>query len=395
MGIRHITRDEYEIANDIKYIAFHRKQDTPKNDADDPDAIYQSLIAYYDEAGVMTARIRNIDYTILFEGEPVMAGGISGVASAAEARGRGRVRDILQYVFDEDHKRGCLFSTLFPFSHAYYRKFGYELCAYQQTVRLPIEQLSAFAQMPLRAVLHREADGFDVIREIESRMLHRYNMAMLLTDRQYKKALGGDPVVHGDYRYILSDPNGTPCAYLYFTAETQDGACCAMVHAMAYTDLQALKRVLGFLYGLRAQYATAQLPLPVDVDLLQLLPEPARQVRASVHPYGMARILDTQAVLSRLRHPSGTGAYTIRVLDPTYLPNQGTYAVSYENGRASVSRTQLQPDLIVDVGTLTQLVLGTHALDSVLWKDSVSLLQNEQTLRAVFVPKPVYFPHHF
>ena len=394
MAIRHITRDEYDIANEIKYIAFHRKQDTPKNDADDPDAIYQSLVAYYDEGGVMTARIRNIDYDILFEGAPVMAGGVSGVASAPEARGRGRVRGILQYVFHEDCERGCLFSTLFPFSHAYYRKFGYELCAYQQTALVPIEQLAGYAQMPLTAVLHRESDGFDTIRQIESRMLSRYNMAMLLTDRQYKKAIGGDPYAHGDYRYILSDPNGAPCAYFYFTAETRSGASCAAVHALAYTDMQAFKRMLGFLYGLRAQYASVELPLPVDVDLLQMLPEP-KHVKTQVLPYGMARILDTQAVLSRMRHPEGNGAYTVRVLDPAFPQNEGTYAVTYENGHASVSKAQLQPDLIVDVGTLTQLVLGTHALENVLWKDSVSLLQNEQTLRAVFVPKPVYFPHHF
>ena len=125
-----------------------------------------------------------------------------------------------------------------------------------------------------------------------------------------------------------------------------------------------------------------------------MLPEPQR-AKTGIAPYGMARILDVQAVLSRMRHPQGSGAYTLRVLDPFFAANEATYAVSYENGRAMARKAQQQPDLIVDVGTLTQLVLGTHALDSVLWKESVSLLQNQQTLRAVFVQKPVYFPHHF
>ena len=394
MGIRHITRDEYDAANEIKYIAFHRKPFAFKNDADNPDAIYHSLIGYYDEVGTMTACMRNIDYDIFFEGACVPACGITNVVSSPEARGRGRIREIFQYVFDEDRARGRLFSMLYPFSHVYYRQFGYALCAYRQTVRIPIEQLSPYAHMPMRARLHREADGFDAIRRIESRMLSRYNMAMLLTDRQYRKALGGDAYTHGDYRYILSDPTGTPCAYLYFTAESTDGACCAAIHALAYTDTLALQRVFGFLYGLRAQYAFAQLLLPIDIDLLQMLPEP-QYAKADIVPYGMARILDVQAVLSRMRHPQGHGTYTLRVSDPFSPANEATYTVSYEHGRATVCQTQRQPDLIVDVGTLTQLVLGTQALDCVLWKESVSLLQNEQTLHAVFVQKPVYFPHHF
>ena len=248
--------------------------------------------------------------------------------------------------------------------------------------------------MPCAAKLHRLSDGFDVIRQIEARMFQPYNPCMLLTDRQYKKALGGDPVLHGDYRYILSDPDGTPCAYVYFTAQSHQGQTIAAVDALAYTHLSALQRTLGFLYGLRAQYAYVELPLPMDADLLQMLPEPKR-AEVCIVPHGMARLVHTQEALRRMRHPAGTGAYTVRVLDPICPFNEGTYTVSYENGCVSASRTQLQPDLIADVGTFTQLVLGTYALDSVLWKDSVSLLQNEQTLRAVFVPKPVYFPHHF
>ena len=60
MTIRHITRDEYDIANDIKYIAFLKSPAPQKNDADDPDAIYSSIVGYFDDGGTMTARIRNM-----------------------------------------------------------------------------------------------------------------------------------------------------------------------------------------------------------------------------------------------------------------------------------------------------------------------------------------------
>ena len=230
MTIRHITRDEYDIANDIKYIAFLKSPAPQKNDADDPDAIYSSIVGYFDDGGTMTARIRNMAYEAFFEGKRVPIGAICAVASSPEARGRGRIRELFQYALKEDYDRGALFSTLFPFSHGYYRNLGYELCAHLQKVRVPIEELRGFAGMPCTAKLHRLSDGFDVIRQIEARMFQPYNPCMLLTDRQYKKALGGDPVLHGDYRYILSDPDGTPCAYVYFTAQSHQGQTLSLIH---------------------------------------------------------------------------------------------------------------------------------------------------------------------
>ncbi len=64
----------------------------------------------------MTARVRNIDYTMFFDGQKVRMGGISAVSSLPEARGKGRVRAILHGVLSEDRSNGVMFSVLSPFS---------------------------------------------------------------------------------------------------------------------------------------------------------------------------------------------------------------------------------------------------------------------------------------
>lgn len=396
MHVRHIARHEFEAAEAIKLIAFGRKQVTAPNDADDPDAIFQSVIVCCDDDDNITARARNIDYRCMFDGHEVLMTGLSGVASLPEARGLGRVRAIVSFLFAEDRARGVLLGTQFPFSHAYYRRFGYEIASERQVVRIPTPALSPFSSLPFFVKMHRLSDGFEDLRAVSTRMSARFNLGMRLTDRQFAKVCGGDPLVFGDYRYVLCDTDGTPCAYLYYTDRDQgSGNITARVEILEYVDQKALLCALGFLYGLRARYTHVELPLPTTERLQRHLPEPA-DATTELAPYGMARILNVAGTLEKMRHPGGRGSYALCVRDEMIPDNDGVYTISYRDAVASVSKTpKAAPDLICDIGTLTQLVLGYCALDEITTKTGVTITNNDATLRSVFVRKPTFLSFHF
>lgn len=396
MYVRHIERHEYEEADHVKLIAFGRTAQAPKNDADDPDAIYNSLVACFDDAGTITARARNIDYRCMFDGNEVFMSGLSGVASAAHARGRGRVRAIIRYLLQEDYARGVLLGALFPFSHAYYRRFGYALSSERQLIRVKTQSLHPFSSCSFDAHMHRLADGFADIRTITNRMSARYNLAMRLSDRQYRKACGGDPVLHGDYRFILYDAQGAPCAWLHYTDHAHRAdAFTARVHALEYVDLPALLCAFGFLYGLRARHEYVEFPLPCDVNILRLLPE-AKTAHCMRVPYGMARIVNVRAMLEQMHHPEGTGGYTIGVTDDILHENDGVFCVTYQGGKAAVSSApHNKPDLRVSIGTLTQLVLGYISLDEAAVLPGVHVADSAPVLGRVFARKPTLLSYHF
>lgn len=74
MGVRRITLQEYEKADQIKRVAFLRTtREEAKNEADRPEEIFESIWAYFDDDERMTARVRNIDYTMFFDGQKVRA----------------------------------------------------------------------------------------------------------------------------------------------------------------------------------------------------------------------------------------------------------------------------------------------------------------------------------
>lgn len=90
MGVRRITLQEYEKADQIKRVAFLRTtREEAKNEADRPEEIFESIWAYFDDDERMTARVRNIDYTMFFDGQKVRMGGISARILSAGGTGQG------------------------------------------------------------------------------------------------------------------------------------------------------------------------------------------------------------------------------------------------------------------------------------------------------------------
>ncbi len=394
MTVRYIERSEFTDSELIKSIAFARKAMTPRNDADDPDVIYKSIIGCFDEQGHMAARARNIDYTCTFDGKQVPMTGLSGVASLPQTRNQGYVRAIARFAFEQDRKRGVVFNSLFPFSHAYYRRFGYEIASEQQLVRIPTEDLSGYARLAFTARMHKDEDGYEQIRAISSAMNSRYNLGMHLNDRQFLKSLGGDALLHGNYRFILYRQE-KPCAYLLYTDNAgPDGVCTAEVEQLEFVDDQALLCALGFLYRLRARYQYIRFQLPSDISFLRLLPEP-KNADLMLRSYGMARILNVETAILSMRHPKSGGQYVLCVHDGMIPDNEGVYTVTYADNVMVEKKPERAPDLSLDIGTLTQLVLGYSTLAEALIKTGVEVHGNEQTLSEVFIKKPTYLSFHF
>ena len=188
MGVRRITLQEYEKADQIKRVAFLRTtREEAKNEADRPEEIFESIWAYFDDDERMTARVRNIDYTMFFDGQKVRMGGISAVSSLPEARGKGRVRAILHGVLSEDRSNGVMFSVLSPFSQPYYRQFGYAVANQVSEYTFSLECLLPYAKTPFQARLHQPGDPLDDFNAVHNAASARYNMALVRTNRQWLK----------------------------------------------------------------------------------------------------------------------------------------------------------------------------------------------------------------
>lgn len=395
MAIRRITLEEYAEADHIKRVAFLRTvREETKNSADDPAEIYRSVWAYFDEDGQMTARLRNIDYTMFFDGHKVRMGGISAVSSLPEARGKGRIRDILHAVLSEDREAGVVFSVLSPFSQPYYKQFGYALANQVSQYTFALENLMPYAKIKFCARLHKPGEPLDDFDAVHNAASGRYNMAIARTPRQWEKLMGGDPYIHMDYRYVFYGADDRPVGYLIFRPNGGDPIDITVTD-LDFIDQEAMFGILAFLAGLRAQVRHVTLKMPPRVKFYQYLPN-ADLATHKIITHDMARVIHVEKALSLMKMPQDKGAFTVEVCDGFLQENNGVYRVTYEAGKTQcVEKTQGKADLTVDIADFTQLVLGVMQLEELLYRPTVHLRANRETLNAVFCEKELYMADHF
>lgn len=396
MPVRMIQKKDLLACEKIQSIAFAYPLDTAeleKKLAQQPDPP-DPYIGFFNDKNVLTACMALPAYQARYENSWVRMVGVGAVASLPEYRFGGAIRQVLQVALRQMLESGAVFSSLYPFSHTYYRKFGYETCQMTTQYELPVEALSQFRYTG-KARMISAGESIDGLKTVFEAYTQRHQLAIRREDRHWKKIIGDDTYKDRVYTYLLEDENG-PSAYVVLAAEDADAnSKTGHVREIAFNRPQGLHDVLGLLYRFAAQYKTIRLHLPDDVPLTSLLHE-SYDLRGSWHNQQMTRVINVQKALELKSHFDGA-AYTLRVRDDGLPENDGVFAVRCENGIVSVCRGKETDaaDMTVDVRTLAQLLLGFLPMDEALYKMDVQVHGNFDTLRRVFVRRSVFLTDHF
>ncbi len=392
MIARKITLTEKADASAIQSICFMFPEDIEKlreTARETPEKVdYQNTWGCFDDDGKMIAAIDNSQFSVHYDGHVVGAGGIGGVATLPEGRMRGAIRMLMRAILEDDYRNGKVFSVLYPFSHAYYRQYGYDICLEARCIKFPSKALAGYKQTA-QARQHLPEMGNAPFQRVYDRFAARYNLATVRGDEQWRSALRGDAQKAQSYKYLLSR-DGEDIAYAVLrprrVAEFQ---ILMRVEDMAFVDRDALHTLLGFLHKLSAQCEHFWMEVPGDFELSALIDE-AYDVEIESLSRKMARVVNVPEALRMMRHPAGVGTYTVRVTDDFLAENDGAYRVTYGPEGVRVEKGEFAAcDLDVTVQTLAQLCLGYLSLDMAALKKGVTV-RNARALEGVFVWKPGY-----
>ena len=328
------------------------------------------------------------DFDTWFDGHLVKTTGVGGVATLPEARGQGGIRDIFAALLPAWRENDVVFSTLYPFSHVFYRKFGYELVQRGHEYTIPMESLKGFrCEHPVEMVSDAES-----LKDMYRAFGSKQNLCICRKDSQWDR-VAKDPYKARQYTYRIGD-----VAYVTFKPVDPEGENGYTLRCLdvVYRDEAALRSLLGFLYALRAQYCEVTIKLPASVPLMHMIPE-CYNAHLEVSANGMGRIVNVPRALELMRYPNRSGAFSVQVTDDSLPVNTGCYLVHFAGGQA-VSVETIEgcedPDLTVSVQVLAQLVLGALTVDEALYLEGVQCV-DPAPLRDVFVRKDIYFTDGF
>jgi predicted acetyltransferase len=391
MELRKIRPEEMVSAELLRSMAYlNAETEDYKKRLTDPlehSGGYENVWAVF-EGGKMCSVTGVLDFRVRFEGHNVPMGGISGIATLAESRGRGHVRRTFEAILSAMREEGKVFSFLIPFSFDFYRKFGYELCYTPNRAVIP---MYLFNDYPMPERVEQVFPGSDVagLLEIYNTFIREKNLPLVRDAEAMRKRAGHDPYTSRHYVYLHKD------AYMLCNAKDGEDGRILNVREMAWVSPEGLRAMFGLIGGLSPEFESLQWDAPDGIVLPALFGD-GTEVQISRPAYGMNRIINVRGALQLMKAPKQPGRVKLRVTDDTLPANSGTYTVEWENGKVTLVNPESgAADLETDIQTLTQLVTGFLTPDEARLKRGVTVHGNDKALKELFVRRNLYIAEYF
>ena len=395
MLIRPITKEERLQSARLFAVVF----ETPFDPNDLTPFAQEPVIwaAFDEQSGEMTSTVYATDYQVQFDGGCFKMGGIGGVASLPQYRRAGGIRACFQKALPAMYREGYVFSYLYPFSTAYYRKFGYESCVQRYLTVLDLSQLRP-AEFSGSFQLAQGGDALlPAVRKLDAMWEAQYNMMVQHTEADYRWLLEADPAVKQEFVYAAFSETGEPIGYAAFKKQDEPDGRSLVCSRFRFSGKEGFAALLHLFSRFASDHRFAKLRLPCSTAMQYLLPEwSLGAARWELQSAGMVRVVNAEAALRAARY-RGCGSVTLRLHDAQTEENNACFAVRFEDGRAvSVARTDEQPDAALEISTFSALLCGVcEFAEARQYFSGLEVFNEAAPLEQVFFRKPIYIEDYF
>jgi predicted acetyltransferase len=353
------------------------------------------------EGKKLLAGMFNSDFLMNFDGHSVKLSGIGGVGTLPEARKGGHIRHIFEQLLPESYENGFVFSNLSPFSHDFYRKFGYEICCARNNISIPI---SGFHYLkPYGEYVHIfPGDDTSLLEQVHSAYVSKINHGIYRNywpdNRAWKRYTREDPYSTGTYLYLWKNEQGVAKSYIKYKHIHEDDDNNMSVSDLIFADKEGLYGALGFVSCFSSQFENFKWKMPSFIDPTDFTGN-AWSIEMSINPREMTRVVNVKTALELMRRPDFEGEYVIEVEDKNITANTGKYLVEFASEGSKVSVTSREADIKCDIRVLSQLVTGYRSLENAMYsrKDGLEIINEKKVniLKNVFTIRPQHITEYF
>ena len=393
MIVRKTALEEARRVDELFAICFEMPYANCPADPEKDDAAHW---AAFDEDGEMMSTFTVSDFTVQFDGSPCKMGGIGGVATLPQYRRRGGIRACFREALPDMYASGCEFSYLYPFSTAYYRKFGYENCVqkYGWTVDLallnPPKEGGSFRLAEKGRLMTEEIRSLDALWE------SHYNMMVLHGDEDYAWAEKSDPAVKQDFTYVCFDAAGKPNAYTTFRLANEPDGRNLVCSRFCFADKGGFDELMRLYKSLSSDHRFVKFSTPANPAMQYFTPEwSLGAVSWSVQSAGMVRAVNVESVLKKARY-IGSGSVCVAGQDGQIPENNDSFTVTFADGRAvSVARGG-EADVVMTAPTFSALITGIGDFaEARAAFPGLEVRKENPCLSQVFFRKPLMIADYF
>ncbi len=401
MIIRKMTGDEYKQAKIIGAVAFEFPFDYEKlmaeiENPDKPSVVNgieeERICAFSDDEKTMYGSIGVIPYNVQFDGHEVMMGGIGGVATLPTYRRNGAIRESFVYMLNDLKEKNVPLSYLYPFSCSYYRKFGYEINSTVDSWTIDFKALKKFGVGGSTEFLMPE-EGHERLSKIYHKMYEGYNLSGLRNENDFGYFTKRDTFNNKRYAYIWKNEEGEEKAYIMFKKENENGKnimdCThhfMSKNDIAFVDAEGFCGLMDFALTFASNYDAIKFEVPSSLKITGLIEEQNAAKAAACHR-GMVRVVDVEQILKLAKY-KGCGEVKIKIIDKHCDWNTAIFDVKFVDNKAvSVEKTDVSPDVAMDISTFSALITGVYNSINDCIKLDLQILNKDADLDKIFYSK--------
>ena len=274
--------------------------------------------------------------------------GIGYVASYPEYRGQGHISKLMKEILNDLHDEGIPFTNLAPFSESFYRHYGFSNSVYQKEYRFSGGALRTFKLPRTGHVIRGKWDDLMVqngVIQLYERQLHTDDERnTVIREAWWWNRM--DTYYHNRNIAVYIDSNGRPISYLIYRIQG-DVFLADELYSITAKGLVSLLEFMGSHAGAIKEF---RMTLPEHSLIGELFSE-QNQLKISLHPYMMSRIVDFAKMITYMK-PLQEGTFNLEVISDDQCPwNIGVWQMTNKDGK--VSCKQIEDGLVDFSGPIT------------------------------------------
>jgi predicted acetyltransferase len=395
MEVRSITQGEYEEFRRITKYAFSAPSDLLTYWLSDELDLTTAKAVFQGSQIVSLAQL--LPFRVFFGNALIPMGGFSGVATPPEHRRKRYVHNLLHYCLAEMRDKSVPLSYLYPFSFAYYRKFGWEQASVFHLYKIPPDYFHGISEVEGGMEL-KSPDDTQELNTVYEAFVERYTSACQRDKKYWKMIL--TPPKPDRFAYLWRNGNGEPRGYIIYEnqgkAEGPEPEVTMSRVEWAALDHEARLGIFRFLRDHDSQLKEIVLRTAPNVPVTPYLNNP--RCKFEIVAGFMARIVDVKQAFEAKSYPAGlAGKVRFRIKDDFCSWNNRSFTLKIEGGKAKVTSGTSDTDFSTDICCLAAIFTGFWSLRDAYEYGRVHDISPEDILRfsPLFLERIPYLVNFF
>ena len=299
------------------------------------------------EGNDLAAKLHLIPFHIYIGKEKFKMGGVAGVATYPEYRRSGYVKELLQHSLQTMKKDGYTVSMLHPFAVAFYRKYGWELCANLLVCHMTKSDLVMKKQVIGTVKRFNKENHSEEVEKLYETFAERFSGMLVRNEKWWLQAVYEDLTLA-----IYYDENKTAAGYMLYKIEKSK----MTVEEFVPLHNEARNGLWNFICQHDSMIKELEMTVSENEQLLYTLQEP--RVKTEIKPYFMGRIVDVEQFLKQYElNWNNVQQELILHITDSFAP-WNNVSVRLANYEITIIEEPMDKGIKLDINALSTILLG-------------------------------------